>query len=155
MSMFDLFKATPPEPGRRTFLILFLGASMLLLAPAALAKDGDGGSGSGNSGSGSDNSGKGNNNDNDGDDDDNDDDRDDDDDDNDDALQQVSTGNAASLSSIMAEVRKTVPGKVLKVKLRRRFGTLTYELVVLSATGTYYAVAVNAQTRAILSVREK
>jgi uncharacterized membrane protein YkoI len=48
-----------------------------------------------------------------------------------------------------------VPGKVLKVKLRRRFGTLTYELVVLSATGTYYAVAVNAQTRAILSVREK
>ena len=147
--MFDLFKATPPEPGRRTFLILFLGASMLLLAPAALAKDGDGGSGSGNSGSGSDNSGKGNNNDNDGDDDDH------DDDDNDDALQQVSTGNAASLSSIMAEVRKTVPGKVLKVKLRRRFGTLTYELVVLSATGTYYAVAVNAQTRAILSVREK
>lgn len=147
--MFDLFKATPPEPGRRTFLILFLGASMLLLAPAALAKDGDSGSGSGNSGSGSDNSGKGNN---DGDDDDRD---DDDDDDNDDALQQVSTGNAASLSSIMAEVRKTVPGKVLKVKLRRRFGTLTYELVVLSATGTYYAVAVNAQTRAILSVREK
>ncbi len=147
--MFDLFKATPPEPGRRTFLILFLGASMLLLAPAALAKDGDGGSGSGNSGSGSDNSGKGNNNDNDGDDDDH------DDDDNDDALQQVSTGNAASLSSIVAEVRKTVPGKVLKVKLRRRFGTLTYELVVLSATGTYYAVAVNAQTRAILSVREK
>lgn len=146
--MFDLFKATPPEPGRRTFLILFLGASMLLLAPAALAKDGDGGSGSGNSGSGSDNSGKGNNNDNDGDDDDH-------DDDNDDALQQVSTGNAASLSSIVAEVRKTVPGKVLKVKLRRRFGTLTYELVVLSATGTYYAVAVNAQTRAILSVREK
>lgn len=151
--MFDLFKATPPEPGRRTFLILFLGASMLLLAPAALAKDGDGGSGSGNSGSGSDNSGKGNNNDDDGDDDDDRD--DDDDDDNDDALQQVSTGNAASLSSIMAEVRKTVPGKVLKVKLRRRFGTLTYELVVLSATGTYYAVAVNAQTRAILSVREK
>ena len=147
--MFDLFKATPPEPGRRTFLILFLGASMLLFAPAALAKDDDGGSGSGNSGSGSDNSGKGNN---DGDDDDRD---DDDDDDNDDALQQVSTGNAASLSSIMAEVRKTVPGKVLKVKLRRRFGTLTYELVVLSATGTYYAVAVNAQTRAILSVREK
>ncbi len=147
--MFDLFKATPPEPGRRTFLILFLGASMLLLAPAALAKDSDSGSGSGNSGSGSDNSGKGNN---DGDDDDRD---DDDDDDNDDALQQVSTGNAASLSSIMAEVRKTVPGKVLKVKLRRRFGTLTYELVVLSATGTYYAVAVNAQTRAILSVREK
>ncbi len=145
--MFDLFKATPPEPGRRTFLILFLGASMLLLAPAALAKDGDGGSGS-------DNSGKGNNNDNDGDNDGNDDD-DNDDDDNDDALQQVSTGNAASLSSIMAEVRKTVPGKVLKVKLRRRFGTLTYELVVLSATGTYYAVAVNAQTRAILSVREK
>lgn len=122
---------------------------MLLLAPAALAKDSDSGSGSGNSGSGSDNSGKGNN---DGDDDDRD---DDDDDDNDDALQQVSTGNAASLSSIMAEVRKTVPGKVLKVKLRRRFGTLTYELVVLSATGTYYAVAVNAQTRAILSVREK
>ncbi len=120
---------------------------MLLLAPAALAKDGDGGSGS-------DNSGKGNNNDNDGDNDGNDDD-DNDDDDNDDALQQVSTGNAASLSSIMAEVRKTVPGKVLKVKLRRRFGTLTYELVVLSATGTYYAVAVNAQTRAILSVREK
>ena len=120
---------------------------MLLLAPAALAKDSDSGSGSGNSGSGSDNSGKGNN---DGDDDDR-----DDDDDNDDALQQVSTGNAASLSSIMAEVRKTVPGKVLKVKLRRRFGTLTYELVVLSATGTYYAVAVNAQTRAILSVREK
>jgi Centromere protein B dimerisation domain/Peptidase propeptide and YPEB domain len=153
MSMFDLFKATPPEPGRRTFLILFLGASMLLLAPAALAKDGDGGSGSGNSGSGSDNSGKGNNNDDDGDDDDDRD--DDDDDDNDDALQQVSTGNAASLSSIMAEVKKTVPGKVLKVKLRRRFGTLTYELVVLSATGTYYAVAVNAQTRAILSVREK
>ena len=147
--MFDLFKATPPEPGRRTFLILFLGASMLLLAPAALAKDSDSGSGSGNSGSGSDNSGKGNN---DGDDDDRDDDNDDD---NDDALQQVSTGNAASLSSIMAEVRKTVPGKVLKVKLRRRFGTLTYELVVLSATGTYYAVAVNAQTRAILSVREK
>ncbi len=145
--MFDLFKATPPEPGRRTFLILFLGASMLLLAPAALAKDGDGGSGS-------DNSGKGNNNDNDGDNDGNDDDGNDDDD-NDDALQQVSTGNAASLSSIMAEVRKTVPGKVLKVKLRRRFGTLTYELVVLSATGTYYAVAVNAQTRAILSVREK
>ncbi len=145
--MFDLFKAAPPESHRRTFLALFLGASLLLLAPAALAKDGD----SGNSGSGSDNSGEGNNNDDDGDDDD----HDEDDDDNDDALQQVSNGNAASLSSIMAEVRKAVPGKVLKVKLRRRFGTLTYELVVLSATGTYYAVAVNARTRAILSVREK
>ncbi len=144
--MFDLFKAAPPESRRRTFLALFLGAGLLLLAPAALAKDGD----SGNSGSGSDNSGEGNN-----DDDGDDDDHDEDDDDNDDALQQVSNGNAASLSSIMAEVRKAVPGKVLKVKLRRRFGTLTYELVVLSATGTYYAVAVNARTRAILSVREK
>ncbi len=148
--MFDLIKAAPPDPRRRTFLAFFLGASLLLLAPAALAKDGD----SGNSGSGSDNSGKGNNNDNDGGDDDHDDDHDDDDD-NDDALRQVSNGNAASLSSILPIVKKAVPGKVLKVKLRRRFGTLTYDLVVLSATGTYYAVAVNARTRAILSVREK
>jgi Centromere protein B dimerisation domain len=149
MSMFDLFKAAPPEPRRRIFLALLLGASLALLAPDALAKDGD--SGGGNSGSGSDNSGKGNDND----DNDNDNDDHEDDDDEDDALQHVSSGDAAPLSSIMKEVRKKVPGKVLKVRLRRRLGILVYDLTVLSTTGSYYAVAVNARTQAIIAVREK
>jgi hypothetical protein len=149
MSMFDLFKTVPPEPRRRTFLALLLGSSLLLLAPDALAKDGDSGN-SGNSGSGSDNSGKGNGND-----DDNDNDDHENDDDEDDALQHVSSGDAAPLSSIMKEVRKKVPGKVLKVRLRRRLGILVYDLTVLSTTGSYYAVAVNARTQAIIAVREK
>lgn len=147
MSLFNLLFGAPPGLTRRSFLCLLTGAAILLLEPSAMASGSDSGSG----GSGSDDGGgDGGGNDGPGHDDD-----DDDDDDSDEATKEVTAGNAVPLVKIIAEVQKKVPGEVLDAKFHRRFGRLTYVLTVLSTSGTYFTVTVNARTKAILNVQEK
>ncbi len=148
MSLFNLLFGAPPGLTRRSFLCLLTGAAILLLEPSAMAS----GSNSGSGGSGSDDGGgDGGGNDGPG----HDDDDDDDDDDSDEATKEVTAGNAVPLVKIIAEVQKKVPGEVLDAKFHRRFGRLTYVLTVLSTSGTYFTVTVNARTKAILNVQEK
>jgi uncharacterized membrane protein YkoI len=71
------------------------------------------------------------------------------------ALDLVKNGSALPLADILVEVQKTVPGDLLEARLKKRHGIVVYILSILSKTGTYSVVTVNAKDKAIIDVQEK
>ena len=71
------------------------------------------------------------------------------------ALDLVKNGSALPLADILLEVQKTVPGDLLEARLKKRHGLVVYILSILSKTGTYSVVTVNAKDKTIISVQEK
>ena len=71
------------------------------------------------------------------------------------ALDLVKNGNALPLADILLEVEKVVPGDLLEARLKRRRGVVVYVLSILSKTGTYSVVTVNAKDKTIINVQEK
>ena len=71
------------------------------------------------------------------------------------ALGLVKNGRALPLAEILIEVQKTVPGDLLEARLKKRHGVVVYILSILSKTGTYSVVTVNAKDKSIIDVQEK
>jgi uncharacterized membrane protein YkoI len=71
------------------------------------------------------------------------------------ALGLVRNGSALPLADILLEVQKTVPGDLLEARLKKRHGVVVYILSILSKTGTYSVVTVNAKDKTIIDVQEK
>ena len=71
------------------------------------------------------------------------------------ALGLVKNGSALPLADILLEVQKTVPGDLLEARLKKRHGVVVYILSILSKTGTYSVVTVNAKDKTIISIQEK
>ncbi|MDE2445810.1 MAG: PepSY domain-containing protein [Alphaproteobacteria bacterium] len=71
------------------------------------------------------------------------------------ALKSVVDGSALPLVDVLTEVQKTVQGQLLEARLKRRQGVLVYVLTVLSTSGTYSLVLVDAKTKKILEIKEK
>jgi uncharacterized membrane protein YkoI len=152
---------------RRLFMFGVLALALVGQAELGHAKDGDSGGGGGNSGSGSGNSDSGNSGD---DDDDRDDDRDDDgDDDRDDndreddrrrdkelrkrAEDAVKKGDIAPVSEILKAAKANTPGKVVDVKLNRRFLNYVYRVRILTPKGRRAELTIDAKSKRILQVR--
>lgn len=71
------------------------------------------------------------------------------------ALDLVKNGQALPLAEILLEVQKKISGDLLEARLKRRHGVVVYILSILSKTGTYSLVTVNAKDKTIISVQEK
>jgi uncharacterized membrane protein YkoI len=71
------------------------------------------------------------------------------------ALGLVKNGSALPLADILLEVQKTVPGDLLEARLKKRRGVVVYILSILSKSGTYSVVTVNAKDKTIIDVQEK
>ena len=70
------------------------------------------------------------------------------------ALDRVKDGSALPLADILVEVQKTVPGDLLEAQLKMRNSVLVYVLTMLSKTGIYSIVTVNAKDNTIINVQE-
>jgi uncharacterized membrane protein YkoI len=71
------------------------------------------------------------------------------------ALDLVKSGKALPLAEILLDVQKKVPGDLLEARLKKRHGMLVYVLTVLSKTGIYSIVTVNAKDKTIIRVQER
>ena len=71
------------------------------------------------------------------------------------ALDRVKDGSALPLADILVEVQKSVQGDLLEAELRMRDSDLVYVLTMLSKTGIYSVVIVNAKDKTIIDVKEK
>ena len=71
------------------------------------------------------------------------------------ALDRVKDGSALPLADILVEVQKSVPGDLLEAELKMRDSVLVYVLTMLSKTGIYRVVIVNAKDKTIIDVKEK
>jgi uncharacterized membrane protein YkoI len=71
------------------------------------------------------------------------------------ALDLVKNGQALPLADILVEVQKKVPGDLLEARLKKRHGVVVYILSILSKTGTYSVVTVNAKDKTIIRIQEK
>jgi uncharacterized membrane protein YkoI len=71
------------------------------------------------------------------------------------ALDLVKSKQALPLADILLEVQKKVPGDLLEARLKRRHGVVVYILSILSKTGTYSVVTVNAKDKTIIRIQEK
>ena len=136
----------PTELTRRTFLAaLVLGVNVLVVPARAVASDDDsGGGGSGGSGSGS-GSGNGSSN-SQGEDDDDDKDEDNGSSEANKARDAVAQGKAVTLSALVAFLKKTYPGKVLDVDLKRSSGRYEYRVKILQASGKVVRLRLDALT---------
>lgn len=64
-------------------------------------------------------------------------------------------GEIVPLDDVLAEVRKTIAGQIVRIKLERKHGRWLYELRVLGPDGSIMEVYVDARTKAIVKVKEK
>lgn len=71
------------------------------------------------------------------------------------ALDLVNTKQALPLAEILLEVQKKVPGDLLEARLKKRHGIVVYILSILSKTGIYSVVTVNAKDKTIIRIQEK
>jgi uncharacterized membrane protein YkoI len=71
------------------------------------------------------------------------------------ALDLVKNKQALPLAEILLEVQKKVPGDLLEARLKKRHGVVVYILSILSKTGIYSVVTVNAQDKNIIRIQEK
>lgn len=67
----------------------------------------------------------------------------------------VGTGEALPLSDIVVEVKKVIDGDVLDVELQKTPEGLRYTLRLLSRTGTYHRVIVDAKTKIIIKIEQQ
>jgi hypothetical protein len=136
---------------KRQFLILCAALLAEARVSRAFAKDGDGDN-SGPGGGGGSGSGQGRGR---GGDDDADDDDDDDDDDKklqDDIADKVKNGDIEPLAKILKAALDHTPGKVLAVRLRRRFLAYVYRVKILDRTGRKRELHINAKTLEVIKV---
>lgn len=67
------------------------------------------------------------------------------------ARQAVERGEVRPFGWLLKKLKKTVPGDVVKVRLKHHARDLwTYEVTVLNATGRYVQVSLNAATGAVI-----
>ena len=71
------------------------------------------------------------------------------------ARQAVGSGEALPLSEIIVEVKKVIDGDVLDVLLQKSEAGLIYQIRLLSHTGTYHQVSVDAKTKIILKIEKQ
>jgi uncharacterized membrane protein YkoI len=70
------------------------------------------------------------------------------------ARDAVSQGQIQPLDSILRYVESAAPGSVLSARLRKDDANVwTYTLIILSASGRYREVVVNARTGAIVRIK--
>ncbi|MEQ1715827.1 MAG: PepSY domain-containing protein [Hyphomicrobium sp.] len=67
----------------------------------------------------------------------------------------VGSGEAIPLSEIVVEVKKVIDGDVLDVELQKTESGLVYQIRMLSRTGTYHRVRVDAKTKIILRIEQQ
>ncbi len=133
------------ELTRRSFITaLVLGANVLAPPVRVLASDNDSGGGGG--GSNSSGSGSGNNSSNSQGDDDDDKDEDNGSSEANKAKDAVSQGKAVPLSALMAFLKKSYPGKVLDVDLKRSSGSYQYRVKILQSSGKVVHLRLDALT---------
>jgi hypothetical protein len=75
-----------------------------------------------------------------------------DDDDHEIARGALERGEIVPLEDVLAEVRKTVAGQIVGIKLERKRELWVYELRVLGKDGAMLEVYVDARTKAVLKV---
>lgn len=71
------------------------------------------------------------------------------------ARRSLERGETVPLSAILEEVRKVVDGDVLDVELLRVEGGPEYKIKMLSRTGKYFLVWVDARTKVIRKLQEQ
>ena len=69
--------------------------------------------------------------------------------------QAVANGDAQSLGDITSSLRRSISGKILSTTFNRSGGGYTYGFSVLTDSGRFVDVTVDARTGAILTKRER
>lgn len=65
----------------------------------------------------------------------------------------VADGEAQSLGQIMPALRRAAPGKILDISFDQRGGGFIYMFTILTDTGRYLDVSIDAKTGAALSIK--
>ena len=70
----------------------------------------------------------------------------------DEALELLKRKEFKPLTEVLAVVEKTIPGQVVRVKVKRLNGALAYELKIISTEGNVREIYIDPTTLAILKV---
>ena len=71
------------------------------------------------------------------------------------AWEAVGSGKAMPLSEIVLEVQKVVPGDIVEVEFDNKSNTPIYKLTILSKSGSYFDVVIDARSGKILNVKKR
>ena len=75
--------------------------------------------------------------------------------DHDDAREMVQSGAILPLEDLLAQVKKTYPGKILEVDLERKHDRLVYELEVLDVDGRVWELRFDAASGDLLKKEQE
>lgn len=70
------------------------------------------------------------------------------------ARRLLESGEILPLESILKNVRKVAPGKILEVDIEKEDGQIVYEIEVLSENGIVRKIYINARNGKLISIKD-
>lgn len=70
------------------------------------------------------------------------------------ARRLLESGDILPLESILKNVRKAAPGKILEVDIEKKDGQIVYEIELLSEAGVVKKIYVNARNGKLISIKD-